>query len=121
MSVPVYRRGPRQVYGQRKARGWIGSRAVVAGASLLPRRRTPRRRPPPQLHARLPRRLIRGAPLEFPGLPVPYAEAVDTVSIGAGMDTSSEAEARDTVLVGVGTDTFAEATARDTTTVGVAG
>ncbi len=34
------------------------------------------------------------------GVPVPYAEALDTVSVGAGQDITGEAQARDTTLIG---------------------
>ena len=108
MSAPVYRRGPRQVYGQRRARGWVGSRAVVAGASLLPRQRTLRQRPPPQLHARLPRRLILGASPGFLGLPVqaptfaiPVSSANELFALtGANRENGATAENSVDALVG---------------------
>lgn len=84
MSNPVYRRGPRQYYGQRRARGWIGSR--TAQASLLVRRR-PRRwvRPRPSLRLRL-HRFIGGIAI-------------------AGAGTAVKGPTRKTSLIGVGVST----------------
>ncbi len=87
MSVPVYRRGPRQFYGVKKTHGFIGTLQTV----------------------------VFGKPVCDPRIieTTVQAFAAELALLGTARDTSGEGTARELVTAGTASDTTGQGTVKE--------